>query len=662
VTSPRIIRVLICEESEEDAVILRLALRRAGFDPRDRRVRTADQLRQALTDGSWDVVLAAYSLPGLGGMQALRIVREHDPDLPVLLVSGGAAANLAVDAMRAGANDYLTRDDLARLGPAVTRELRQVEQRRSQTATQQALMESETRFLGALDAAPTAMLVVDRRGSIVLANAQAAAVFDQPQQDLVGRSIETLLPEPSRDIHRTHREGFNKDPRTRRMGIGLDLAGRRRDGSEFPAEIGLSTFQVGDEPFVIAAVQDITDRNRLADQLRQAQKMDAIGRLTGGIAHDFNNLLTAMNGYSDLVLAEMAADDPLRADVAEIRAAGERAAALTRQLLVLGRRQAPAPRVLDLNDLVAELDPVMRRLVGEHIEYATLPSGEPCLIVADPGQIELVVLNLVINAREAMPSGGRVTVETALAVRHEDQPGEVGPLPPGRYAMVAVNDTGIGMDEETRTRVFEPFFTTKEAGKGAGLGLATAWGIVDQSGGTIWVESEPGQGSSFRIYLPAVDAPSATPPEPILGQLPRGTETILVVEDEDTVRVLIGEVLRRQGYVVIDASEPASAFAVAERHAGRLDLLISDIVMPGESGPSFARRLVASQPGLRVLFVSGYADEALASHGILEAGGRFLEKPFTPADLARRVREVLDAPEAGEPLGVTADDGPPRGP
>jgi PAS domain S-box-containing protein len=658
--SQRTIRLLVCEDSEDDALILRLALRRAGYELDDRRVETTDELRKALGEAPWDLVVADYSMPRLNGLEALRVVREHDPDLPFLLVSGSVGEGLAVDAMRAGANDYLMKDNLARLAPAVARELRESEVRRSRAATQRALKDSETRFLGALDAAPTAMLVVDPTGQIVLANAQAATVFDHPREELVGRRIETLIPDRFADIHQRHRDDFAQDPRTRRMGIGLDLAGRRRDGSEFPAEIGLSTFHVGDELFVIVAVHDITERMRMEEQLRQAQKMEAIGRLAGGIAHDFNNLLTAMNGYSDLILAELRADEPLRRDVAEIRSAGERAVGLTRQLLALGRRQVLSPRVIDLNELVRDLDTMLRRLIGEDIAYRTIPTSATCLVRADPGQIEQVILNLVVNARDAMPHGGRLTVETSIVERDQPQPGELDPLPAGAYAMIAVSDSGVGIDAPTRSRIFEPFFTTKESGKGSGLGLATAWGIVAQSGGTIWVYSEPGAGSTFKVYLPAVDEAEEPDAAPALADPSGGSETILVVEDDEQVRVLVGNVLQRRGYTVLEAPDPRSATDIAARHPGGIDLLIADVVMPGEGGAALARRLVESQPGLRVLFVSGYTAEAVVHHGVASPGTAFLEKPFTPDALARRVRQALDEPE-GEPV-LAAADRPARSP
>jgi len=389
--------------------------------------------------------------------------------------------------------------------------------------------------------------------------------------------------------------------------------------------------------------RDVTEQRHLEEQFRQAQKMEAVGQLAGGIAHDFNNLLTAILGNTQLLLRELPPGDSKRGDVEEIRKASERAASLTRQLLAYSRRQMLQPEVLDLNVVVADMDKMLRRLIGEHIALVAVPAPDLGRVRADPNQIEQVIVNLAVNARDAMPDGGKLTIETANVDLDETfAQAHLGSVP-GSYAMLAVTDTGAGMDASVRAHLFEPFFTTKEVGKGTGLGLATVYGIVKQSGGYISVYSEPGRGTSFKIYLPRIATPAETAPGPQKPVAARGTETVLVVEDEPAVLTLSRRALEAQGYVVLAASDAAAALRVVERHGGTIHLLLTDVVMPGLSGRELADRLTAQRPGIRVLYMSGYPGDAVVQHGTLPSGSAFLQKPFSPDGLARKVRDVLDA-------------------
>jgi len=377
------------------------------------------------------------------------------------------------------------------------------------------------------------------------------------------------------------------------------------------------------------------------EQLRHSQKMEAVGRLSGGIAHDFNNLLSVILGYSNFLL-DADLDPGQRGYAEEIRRAGERAADLTRQLLAFSRQQVLEPRVVDLNRLISQMDKMIRRLVGEDIDVTSHPMPGLGWVKVDPGQIEQVVMNLVVNARDAMPDGGKISIETANVDIDETYVADHPEATPGPHVMLAVSDTGEGMDKLTQARIFEPFFTTKERGKGTGLGLSTVFGIVRQSGGTIYVYSEVGRGTSFKVYLPRTAETVETVAAAPKVAYARGTETILLVEDDQQVRVLVRGALKRLGYTVIEAPSPGEAIIRCEQHTGKLHLLLTDVVMPGMNGRRLAERLVGIRPGLKVLYMSGYTGNVIVHHGVLDAGVAFLPKPITPEALARKVREILD--------------------
>ncbi len=504
---------------------------------------------------------------------------------------------------------------------------------------QEAIRESEERYRLLFERNLAGVYRMTLVGRILECNDALARIFGYgSRKELVDRDIAALYPDSR------HRSSFF-DALLRARGVAnYEMRGERKDGAAvwtFQNASLLADENAG-EVIVEGTVTDITERRVLEEQLRQSQKMEGLGQLAGGIAHDFNNLLTTVIGYSSMALSQLSPQDPIREEIEEIRKAGERASDLTRQLLAFSRKQVFEPTVLDVNALIAESTRMLGRLIGEHIRLETRPDPALGHVRADPGQLEQVVINLAVNARDAMPGGGILTIRTENADVDDGQERRHFGIAPGRYVVLAVADTGVGIEPETQKHIFEPFFTTKEKPHGTGLGLATVYGIVSQSGGHVFVESAPGRGSTFFIYLPRAEDPAVrtgTAP-PVAVQ--KGSETILVVEDEPAVRGLTLRCLESNGYTVLQASNGEEALEIAARHAGRLDLLLTDVIMPGASGPELARRLLERRPGLCVLYVSGYTDAAMASNGVLGPGAAFLQKPFTPAALARKVRDVLD--------------------
>ena len=493
-----------------------------------------------------------------------------------------------------------------------------------------------------LEAAPDAILESDAEGRILVANAAAEKIFGLTRAELLACRIEDLVPEELRGRYIEQRTAFFADPRIGPPEYSHDYIARRKDGTAIPVEINLSPVRTGRGKSVTCIIRDATARKLLEEQSGQSQRLEALGRLAGGIAHDFNNLLTIIGGYGQMLVDAMDGRNPLRKDVEPIVEAANRASALTRQLLAFSRRQVMQPKVVDLNRLITKMNKMLRRVIGEDIELKLALRPDLGRTKADAGQIEQVLMNLAVNARDAMPKGGSlsITTDNYQAAADHDAAG----LPPGDYVSLTFSDTGIGMDEYTRAHVFEPFFTTKEKGKGTGLGLATAYGIITQAGGEIRVDSAPGHGASFRIYLPRTRKAPKVHQESDAHRRPRkGTETILLVEDEPEVRKLTREMLTRLGYRVLEAANAAEALGIWSTSQDSIDLLLTDIIMPHMSGTELARELSAGRPGLKILYISGYTDEVIARHGVTENNAALLEKPFSREALGLKVRSILDA-------------------
>lgn len=514
----------------------------------------------------------------------------------------------------------------------------------SRREAEEGLRRSEAWFRALIEEAQDLTCVLAEDGSFQYASPSFTRILGYQPEELIGRSaFEFIHPEDLEAVVTAFGEGVMAPGRVRTAQyrfLAKNGAWRRLDA------IGRNLL---DDPVVHGAVinaRDVTERVALESQLRQSQKMEAVGRLVGGVAHDFNNIMAVILGSSELLREDMLPDDPRLGDVVEIRKAGERAAALTRQLLAFTRQQVLVPRVLDLNDLVRNLESMLARLLGEDISLATRLAAEPLAVKADPGQVEQVLLNLVVNSRDAMPEGGKLLIETALVTLEGECASRHEPMQPGVYVQLTVSDTGAGMSEEVQTRAFEPYFTTKELGKGTGLGLATVYGIVKQSEGFVWLYSEPGQGTTFKIYLPHVrEAVGPIGPAPNILESLRGSETVLIAEDNVAVRQFARRALERYGYVILESSGH-DTLEVARQYDGPIHLLLTDVIMPGTSGPQLARALSELVPGLRVLFMSGYTDAMLRLQ-TSEAGTAFLQKPFSTTDLARKAREILSA-EGGQ--------------
>jgi PAS domain S-box-containing protein len=454
-------------------------------------------------------------------------------------------------------------------------------------------------------------------------------------EDVIGRRITDFVSEASRDDVET-RVSNNIEGT-------YELEGRRQDGRKLLLEATARTHVIKGRTVRITALRDMTERRSLEDQFRQAQKMEAVGRLAGGVAHDFNNLLTVILSYTDMLIEGVSPKDPRAEDLGEIRKATVTAASLTRQLLAFSRQQVIEPRLINLNDIVESSEKMLRRLIGEDIEVRTTLASGPLTVMIDPGQLEQVMMNLAVNARDAMPTGGKLTLETANVTLDAEYARDHWPVVPGNFAMLAMSDIGSGMDEQTRALMFEPFFTTKAAGQGTGLGLATVYGIVKQSNGFIWVYSEPGKGTSFKIYFPLVDqAPEQYATKQQVNAPPTGIETILLAEDATAVRMAARQILERCGYSVLEAANGTDALTIAQNGAV-IDLLLTDVVMPEMSGRELVDRFARLRPNTKVLFMSGYTDDAIVRHGVLRPGTAYLQKPFSPDTLARKVRDVLDS-------------------
>ncbi|MCI0531596.1 MAG: response regulator [candidate division Zixibacteria bacterium] len=811
------LHVLLVEDSEDDAQLLIRELRRGGYSPTIQRVETPEEMKTALEKFQWDLVVSDYSMPHFNGLSALYLLRQTGQDLPFILISGTIGESVAVEAMKAGAHDYLMKDKLDRLIPAVQRELKEAQERGARRAAEEFARQSESRFRSLAENIKEVFWITDAQGEtieyispayreiwgrdpsephqsiyvwldhihpedrdyvtknlgkqltgkydleyrIVRPDGSLRWIHDRafPVRDTQGRvtrvvgiaedisrykeaeseirllqdltasaaecpdftsALETVLqkicqatgwdlgeawiPNPTKDALECSsafyssladlRE-FYKQSRDIRFSPGQGLPGRvweskkpqwvkdipgdenflRADlakkfglrsamampvvaNNEVVAVIGffVRSARDHDERFIqivsTCAVQlgnifktKLAEESQrsLEEQFRQAQKMEAVGQLAGGVAHDFNNLLTLVIGYSESMLHGINPGHPHHKDLEGIRRAAERASGLTRQLLAFSRRQILQPKVLNLNSIIQDAEKMLRRLIGEHIELETELEKPLGKVKVDPGQMEQVLMNLAVNARDAMLQGGMITIKTSNLEVDQKSARTFPDLEIGSYVQLEITDTGCGMDAETKKHIFEPFFTTKELGKGTGLGLSTVYGIVKQSKGHLLVESEPNQGTTFRLFLPLTEEKAGSiPGEQSKTELPQGSETLLLVEDEEELRLLAMDLLVKQGYKVLDACNGLEAISVCQSYSDPIDLIITDMVMPKMGGMALTENLKTLRPGIKVLYISGYTDDLAEQQRLANTGVAFLQKPFTPSALACKIREVLE--------------------
>jgi two-component system, cell cycle sensor histidine kinase and response regulator CckA len=635
-----LLRVLLVEDSEDDAALLLRELKRAGFAVTHERVYTESMVEAALAQ-PWDLVLSDHGMPSFSGTQALAIVRKRAPDTPFIFVSGSIGEDVAVAAMRAGAQDYVMKGNIRRLAPAIDRELRDAETRRRERTTEEQLRSTGEVLRSVFAASPLPIIATNLKNLVTLWNPAAERLFGWTRDEVIG------LPSPL--VPADVREAIEAIRATALGGEAVtDVEAKRlrKNGSTVDVSVTVAATRdrSGNPDGVTVVYQDLTDRKQLQAQFLQAQKMEAVGRLAGGVAHDFNNLLTVITSYAELLHASAEPDDPRTEDIEEIQRAADAATALTRQLLSFSRQRVIEPKVLELNDVVAGATKLASRLMGSTIALTAALDPGTGQVKVDPGHIEQIVMNLAVNARDAMPRGGKLTIATRHADAPEARVGESPAASGAGFALISISDTGTGMDEATQQRMFEPFFTTKPVDKGTGLGLATVYGLVKQYEGFVRVQSAVGVGTTFEIYMPkAAESPRQSGAMAVVGATGQteAVGTILLVDDDPAVRSVARRVLERAGYAVIEAPDGQTALRIAETRPGAIHLLLTDVVMPGMGGHQLAERLIGKRAETKVLFASGYGDQGEELSDILKARHAYLKKPFSPDELVRSVSAAL---------------------
>jgi len=636
-------RILIVDDESDFVETLADILEPRGYSIQ--RAGSVSEARQAFRTFCPDVALLDIRLGRGTGIDVLSELRKACPHALCVVMTAYATVETAIEALQEGAYDYLRKPLSA---PDLMKTLERCFEKlcleREKQLAEGALRGSKERLRTMVEASKDAMIVLERDGRISLFNPAAEAMFGRRAGSMTAPNAWlSLLPQRNHEASRAYVEAYFNGTLPPELGDEpRRITACRRDGTMFPAEVSLSLGRHQENRFLFAVLRDVTDRERLEEQLRQAQKMEAVGQLAGGIAHDFNNLLQVILGNTQFVMTDLPSGAPMLEDLQEVYDAGQRAASLTRQLLALSRKQILQPEDVNLNDVVADVMKMLRRVIGEHIDLHVIPDRKVPKVHADPGQLQQVLINLVVNARDAMPEGGRMTIRIRSRVLDQTSAREYPDARPGKYTVIEVADTGCGMDSGTLDHVFDPFFTTKEVGKGTGLGLATVYGVVRQHNGFVHAWSRPGEGARFEVYLPAAAAAKADVSQEAPAKAPGGSETILIAEDDAPVRHVASRILAQGGYTVITAADGREALDLFTKQADEIDLVILDVVMPKLSGPAVREQLKAIRDNVPVVYTSGYSDDVFGSLEDAAGTPQVLQKPYEPGELLARVRDVLD--------------------
>jgi two-component system, cell cycle sensor histidine kinase and response regulator CckA len=635
------IHILHLEDDKNDQELVQQQLEASSFSFCVKHAGTREEFKEYLNSASIDIILSDFRLPGYDGLAALEDAKTKNPDIPFIFISGTMGEEIAIDSLQKGATDYILKDRMARLIPSIIRALNEAEETKRRKQAEETLKKSEELYRNLIANLGEGVCEVDDDDRFIYANPAAEAIFKVPSGGLVGRAFTEFVSPRYCDTVNYQTENRKKGNKgSYEIEITCTGSDKRLLGIMATPRFDSENNFIGS----LAIISDITEQRSLEEQLRQAQKMESIGRLAGGVAHDFNNALMAIIGHAEHIVIKHKPEEVLKNEILSIVSAGERAAQLTRQLLAFSRKQMLEMEILNINDIVKSVETMLRRLIGEDIDVSVVLDPMLDNVKADASQIEQVLMNLAVNARDAMREGGNLTIQTENVLLDIDyannHPGTVS----GPHIMLSVSDTGHGMDVETINKIFEPFFTTKEHGKGTGLGLATVYGIIKQHGGSIWVDSEPGVGSTFRVYIPANGGMKKRSAMQAEKQAPHhGNETILVVEDDAMVRTLLCRVLTDHGFNVIEAQDGRDALKVSSEFGERIHLLLTDIIMPLMDGKELYTRLIASRPDIEAIFMSGYTDDIMPYHGLNEKKVHFLQKPMSIISLTQKVREALEA-------------------
>ena len=630
------LRILILEDDPADAELEEHELRKAGIAFISKRVETKETFQKEIKDFDPDIILSDYNLLSFDGLMALTIAKEKCPHVPFVLVTGVMGEEFAIEILKKGATDYVLKSNLKRLVPVVNRALQEAKDKAERKLAEKALRDSEERYGTMFNSSPNAVFV-HKGGVIHYINETALKIFGYTGDEVIGKTVFEFIADDSKDL-------VAKNMQRRLAGEYVEsyevkLITKSKETRYFL--INSSVIPYEKEKAFLVMLSDITERKKLEAQLIQAQKMEAVGQLAGGIAHDFNNILQALIGYGHVLKMKMKEDDPLKSYADHILLLSGRAANLTQSLLAFSRKQLIDPRPVDLNEIIRKVDKLLSRIIGEDIQFRMALSGKDLIVMADPMQIEQALMNLATNARDAMPEGGYLTIETEIVAIDHEFIKKHGYGMGGDYALIAVTDTGAGMDAGTAEKIFQPFFTTKEVGKGTGLGLSMVYGIIKQNNGYINVYSEPGQGTTFKIYLPLIRAKAEEVKPEVIQPVERGTETVLLAEDAPDVRLFTKMYLEELGYKVIEAADGEDAINKFTLDKDKIQLVLLDVIMPKKNGEEVYYEIKKIRPDIKALFMSGYTADVMHKQGIIEKGFKFIMKPFSPIKLSEKIREVL---------------------